>query len=388
MLFKDYFKIAIKNLRTRPLRSWLTILSVVIGVFLIISILFLSEGIKTAVLKELKMFGKDVVMIMPGETSDIITTFIGGLKLSDDDIEAVKEAEGVDLVIPMTWAAEVMRYQDEKKTVFLYGMPWEEAIELFKYDMGWTVTKGRWPIPGEKELLVGNLVPKDTFTEMKVGTQATIKGDTFEIVGVLRSLGNKQDDSMIGLDLEIFREITNVKEGAQFAIARTDPNLTPDKVVQNIKDELDKLREGEGGEDLPPISVLSSETVTDVVSNIMTLIQALIFGLASVAIVVGGIGIMNTMYTAVYERTREIGIMKAVGAKNSTVTAIFLIESGIVGLVGGIGGVALGAGLAKLIELYLQIHPMFYLKAHISPALLQTSTPSYPKLFIFIHGLK
>jgi putative ABC transport system permease protein len=76
------------------------------------------------------------------------------------------------------------------------------------------------------------------------------------------------------------------------------------------------------------------------------------------------------MYTAVHERTREIGIMKAVGAKNKTITTIFLIESGIVGLVGGIGGEILGFGLAKTVELSLEIHPVFYLKASITPQLI------------------
>ncbi len=109
--------------------------------------------------------------------------------------------------------------------------------------------------------------------------------------------------------------------------------------------------------------------MTGIVSNIMGIIQIVVFGFASIAIIVGGIGIMNTMYTSVQERIREIGILKAVGAKNSDITFIFLIESGIIGLVGGIGGIVLGLGFAKAIEIFAQIHPVFYIEASISPGL-------------------
>ena len=102
----------------------------------------------------------------------------------------------------------------------------------------------------------------------------------------------------------------------------------------------------------------------------MNMVQLAIFAFASIAIVVGGIGIMNTMYTSVHERIREIGIMKAVGAKRRTITLIFLIESGFFGLFGGLGGIILGLGLAKAVEIYLQFHPVFYLKASMSPWLI------------------
>jgi putative ABC transport system permease protein len=105
MLIKEYFKIAIKNLRTRPIRSWLTIFGIVIGVFLIVSLLSLSEGVKQTINKQLQMMGGDVIMVMPGEFSDIITTMFGGSELSEEDIRAIKKAEGVDLALPMRYKA-------------------------------------------------------------------------------------------------------------------------------------------------------------------------------------------------------------------------------------------------------------------------------------------
>ena len=101
----------------------------------------------------------------------------------------------------------------------------------------------------------------------------------------------------------------------------------------------------------------------------MGVVQAAVFAFASIAMLVGGIGIMNTMYTSVHERTKEIGILKAVGAKRSTIIQIFLIESGVIGLIGGLGGIVPGFLVAKAVQLFGQVHPVFYLEASISPGL-------------------
>ncbi len=367
---KEYIKIAIRNLRTRSLRSWLTMIGVVIGIFLIMSLLSLSEGIKTAVMQQLKMMGKDIIMIMPGEINDIMTTMMGGMELSDDDIKAIEKAEGVDVVVPMTYGGEVMRYEGEKRTVLLSGIPLKKSLDIFKNDMGFELVEGRWPIPGKREIFVGYLVPEEIFPGMKAGTQITIRGKQFKVVGVLKSVGSKQDDSQAYIDLDIYREVTGERTGAKMAMAKVELDYSTDVAVENIKESLDETRKRKRGEDLPSYTVISSEKMTDIVGNVIGLIQIAIFGFASIAIVVGGIGIMNTMYSSVHERIREIGIMKAVGARNKTIIKIFLIESGIFGLVGGIGGIILGLGLAKMVEIYSQTQNLFLLKASITPQLI------------------
>jgi len=366
---KEYIKIAIRSLRKRRLRSWLTMIGVVIGVFLIMSLLSLSEGIKTAVMQQLRMMGKDIIMIMPGEITDIVSMMAGGLELTNNDIKAIRKAEGVDVVVPMTYKGEAMRYQGEKRTVLLCGVPLGEGLDILKTDMGYELVEGRWPIPGKREIFVGFLVPEEIFPGMKAGTQITLKGKQFEVVGVLKSVGSKQDDSQVYVDLDIYREITGERTGAKMAMAKIKPDYSAEEVVENIKENLEESRKRRRGEDLPSYTVISSEKMTDIVGNIMGLIQVAIFGFASIAIVVGGIGIMNTMYTSVHERIREIGIMKAVGARRKTIIAIFLIESGIFGLVGGLGGIVLGLGLAKIVEIYCQTQNLFLLKASITPQL-------------------
>jgi len=367
---KEYIKIAIRSLRRRPVRSWLTMVGVVIGVFLIISLLSLSEGIKGAMMQQLNMMGNDLIIVMPGEISDMTTMMAGGLELTEDDIEAVRKAEGVETIVPMNYKAEAVRHEGRVKTILINGVSWEYGIDLLKNDMGWQLASGRWPIAGKKEIIVAKVVPEDIFPGMEVGDEVSIRGKKFDVVGVLKSLGNKQDDSTITMDLDLFAEVTGERSGAKMIMAKVTPGYSVDDVVENIKSNLNESRKRRRGEDLPSFSVLSSEKILDIVGNVMALVQAAIFGFASIAIVVGGIGIMNTMYTSVHERIREIGIMKAVGAKGRTITILFLIESGFFGLFGGLGGIVLGLGVAKLAEFAVRTGAGFYLKASMSPFLI------------------
>ncbi|MDP2741378.1 MAG: ABC transporter permease [bacterium] len=368
---KEYFKIAFKNLITRRVRSWLTTVGIVIGVFLIVSLLSLSEGLKGAVMQQLNMMGKDLITIMPGDISNIAASFAGG-SLSEDDIKTIKKTEGVDVVVPINYTSVVARYKDEKKTVMVYGNDWRNAMDIYKNDMGWSINYGRWPVPGKNEVVIGSIVASEMFSGIKAGSELVIKGRNFEVVGILNSVGSKQDDSMVGIDLSIFKSLTGERDGAKMAFVKIKADYLADNVVENLKRDLEDNRKRRIGEEKSDSSymILTSEKIAGIVGNVMGLIQVVIIGFASIAIVVGGIGIMNTMYTSVNERIKEIGIMKAIGAKNSTIVLIFLIEAGIFGMLGGFGGTLLGLILAKAVEIYFQIHPLFYIKAEVGPGLI------------------
>ena len=371
-MLQEYFKIAVKNLRTRQLRSWLTILGIVIGVFLIMSLLSLSQGLKNTVLQQLKAVGTDIVMIMPGSVSDIMTTLIGSVKLSEEDLNIIRKTPGVKIVIPSVYKGEIVKYQNESKTVILNGLDIRNALDVYIDDMGMKINTGGWAVPGKREVMVGSLVPTEIFPGMKINTLINIKGKQFEIVGILKSMGSKQDDSMLGMDLEIYRSVTGERQGAPQAVAKIAAGYSVEQVAKSIKANLEnqaKRRAGRQGENSS--SVFTSEAMSGIVGGIMGIIQVVVFAFGSIAVAVGGIGIMNTMYTSVRERTREIGILKAVGAKNSTIVLIFLIESGFLGLVGGTIGIMLGLGLSKMVELIaVYVWGNLLLKANFSPILI------------------
>jgi putative ABC transport system permease protein len=369
---KECFQIAVRNLRTRSLRSWLTIFGIIIGVFLIISLLSLSEGIKATITKQLRSLGGEMIFVMPGDLSNPISMFLGGTKLEKADIEAIKKTTGVDKVVTTSYQSVVGRYEDEGKTIFLGGIPWEEGKEILEKFQGWSLEEGRWPISGKREVLIGQQVVKEMFREeVKVGKEIVLKGKKFEIVGVLNSLGSKIDDSSIYLDMDLYQELTGEKRGsALMAMVKIKEGSNLDEVAEKIKENLQEARKRRAGTDVADFSVITSEKMGDIAGNILAVIQFAIICFASIAIVVGGIGIMNTMFTSVRERTREIGIMKAIGAKNSTVLTIFLIEASVIGLIGGVGGTILGTFFAKMIETYGQVHPLFYFSASITPGLI------------------
>jgi len=369
-MIKEFIKIAIKSLRTRPIRSWLTMVGVVIGVFLIVSLMSLSEGIKGAMMQQLKMMGNDLIMIFPGEMTDITTMMGGGLELSEDDIKAVKKAEGVETIVPMNYKGEAVRHEGRVKTILINGVSWEDGMDILQNDFGWSIKEGRWPTPGKKELVVGSAIQTDVFPDFEVGDEVVVSGRKFIAVGILNSLGNKQDDSTVTLDLDLFKDITGERKGAKMILARIKPGYEVDDVVENIKAELIETRKRVRGADSPSFSVLSSEKVAGIVSSLLGMIQIAIIGFASIAIIVGGIGIMNTMYMSVHERIKEIGIMKAVGAKSRTITIIFLIESGFIGFFGGLGGMILGFGVAKIVEFAVSASGSTYLQASITPQLI------------------
>jgi len=369
---KEYFHIAIRNLRTRSLRSWLTILGIVIGVFLIISLLSLSEGIKQTINQQLRSLGGEMIFVMPGDISNIMAMFTSGAKLEKEDIGAIERTRGVETVLTMSYQSLVARYGQEGKMVFMSGLSWEKGIEIMERFQGWSLKQGEWPTPGKREILIGKQVETEIFEKpVKVGSEIVIKGKRFKVVGILNSLGSKQDDSSLYLDLSLYQDLTGEKRGAaQMAMVKVRDGSDVNKVAEDIKENLSETRKRRIGTDVADFSVITSEKMGDIAGSIMAVIQFAIIAFAGIAIVVGGIGIMNTMFTSIRERTREIGIMKAVGARNSAVLIIFLFEAGIIGFAGGIGGTFLGAGLAKAIEMYGQVHPLFYFSASITPGLI------------------
>lgn len=370
---REYFRIAVRNIRTRRLRSWLTILGIVVGIFLVIALISLSSGLKNSIMKQIAALGGDVILVMPGSLDDPMMTFAGGGKLSKEDIQAVKEIRDVDVALPTDQKAEFVRFNNVQKTVFVIGMPWDEGREFLTNFQGWELEEGDWPSPGKRELLAGSLVAdKDFFGKrVQAGDEIVVNGRKFTVKGILESIGSRSDDTSIYVDWPIYQEITGDRTGEAFAImVKAKEGVSADKLADEIKVKLDEVRKRKRGEDVSDFSVITPEKMNSIAGGITGAIQAAVFLFAGISIFVGGLSITNAMYTAVRERTREIGVMKAIGATNKAIIFIFLIESGIIGLVGGAGGVTLGLVVAKLAERYAGGDNAFMLEAYISPQLI------------------
>jgi len=370
---KEYFKIGVRNIKTRKLRSWLTILGIVVGIFLVVALISLSSGLKNSIMKQLNALGGEVILVMPGSIEDPMMTFAGGAKLSKEDIQAVREVRDAEIVLPMDQRAQFVRFNNVQKSVFMIGMPWDEGRDFLTNFQGWDLAQGSWPSPGKRELIVGSLVAnKDFFgKELKAQDEIVVNGRKFKVKGILKSIGNKSDDTSVYVDWQIYQEVTGDRTGEAFTImVKPKDGVSPDDLAEEIEQALSEVRKRKRGEDVSDFSVITSEKMSSIAGGITGAIQAAVFLFAGISIFVGGLSITNAMYTAVRERTREIGVMKAIGATNKAIILIFLIESGIIGLVGGAGGVSFGLIIAKLAEHYASSGAGFALEAYISPQLI------------------
>ena len=182
-----------------------------------------------------------------------------------------------------------------------------------------------------------------------MGNKLKINGQSFEIVGILERTGDPGADRAIVASIEDVREILDIEDEFNYLVVRVSPSMDPEDAVEPLTRAMRRDRGlKEGKEDF------QIETATQLIEsfkNILVVVQMVLIGIACISLLVGGIGIMNTMYTSVLERTKEIGIMKAIGARNSDVLSIFLIESGLLGMAGGAIGVVIGASLSKFVEI-------------------------------------
>jgi putative ABC transport system permease protein len=176
-----------------------------------------------------------------------------------------------------------------------------------------------------------------------------VNGNIVEVVGVLKRFGDPGADNGIGMSEADVRAALNESEAFSYIVAQSAKGADPDAVAENVEKVVRRDRhQKEGKEDF------QVQTSTELIASfnaVLNIIQAVFIGIAAISLLVGGIGIMNTMYTAVLERTREIGVMKAIGARNSDVLWIFLLESGLLGTAGGAIGVVIGAGISKMVEI-------------------------------------
>ena len=196
-----------------------------------------------------------------------------------------------------------------------------------------------------------------------------INGKKFRVVGTLERIGNPDDDQAFIIPLETARNLFDEPDNLMVIMANLKPGFDASEVAENIKKAMRRDRDQKKGEE--DFSVQTSEQLKETVGDVLNLVQGVLVVIAGISLLVGGIGIMNTMYTSVLERTRDIGVMKAIGARNINIMWIFLIESGIIGLVGGAIGCAIGIAISKSIEYASSTQlGVDYLKASTAPELI------------------
>ncbi len=347
----DILIYSIKNLFNRRLRSFLSILSILIGVTAIYALISFGQGINSYMDGFAQEMGTDKVFLMPGGG---ITNAPGtsNILFSEDDLDFIRKIKGVDEASGMMITTGKVKYKDYKeKYPFIMGMSTEVKEKKLIEEMfaGIEVIQGRSLKKGDtlKATAGYSYIIQDRMFKKKIsiGDKIEINDVTVEIVGFYEEVGNPTDDSNVYLSKEGFKQIFDI-EDYEYIYVRTVFDQNPTDVAEKIKEKFRKHRNQKEGEE--DFTVQTFEDMMAIFSNIILVLNGVLVIIALISVVVAAINITNTMYTSILERTQEIGVMKAIGAKNKYILIIFVIESGLLGLLGGLVGIGLGYAIAKL----------------------------------------
>lgn len=323
MILKDYFKIAWLYLKSKKLRTFLTVVGVSISLILIFTLLILGSSLKNSIEEQFNKISPQTVFVLAKTSGGIFqSSFVKQLK--KDDCKYIENNPLVDVCTYLYTKFVTVEIGNDKLFVSILVTNNNFYNNINKF--GYTIAEGKAPKKGEA--LLGYLYTTDKVIKepLKIGDTIVIEGKKFKIVGFIEELGNPQDDTNIYLYEDDFKfERVNV---LQFLIKDLEE-------VDKIKDQFNKKKNGN-------FEFLTTEALLEQTRDLLNIINYAIIAIASISLIVGSLGISNTLITSVYERRRDIGIMKAMSAKNSDVFKMIIIETMIIMLLSIIIGMSLG----------------------------------------------
>jgi putative ABC transport system permease protein len=350
---------ALDSLNANKMRSMLTILGIVIGVAAVIAMLSIGRGAEASITSSIESIGTNLVYVTAGSTSENgVNTFAGSAAtLTIDDANQLAGLSNVDVVAPQTESFVQVVYQGQNTNTRLMG------VTSGYQDLGsMTLADGEFLSDTDQAnrslvVVLGSSVAETLFsgTSGVVGQRVRMNGQPFKVIGVLESKGgtgflNQDDQVFVPLSTALYRLTGGTRFRGSNVISQINLKAYNSKVVDSVVTEVTQaMRQLHGTvEGADDFTVTSQEATLQTATAVTDTLSIFLGGIAGISLLVGGIGIMNIMLTTVSERTHEIGLRKAIGALRQDIMMQFLVESMVLSLLGGIIGVALGAGIASL----------------------------------------
>src|SRR3989344_1976674 len=313
--------LALNNLKRRQVRSALTLLGIIIGIAAIISLISLGQALQGAITGQFSTLSADKLTIQNSGTGFGPPGSTTVNKLTSYDQKLIERVDHVDEVVPRLIRIGSVEYNKAKTFEYLVNILEDEKKNKIIYDsFGVTVEQGRLLNANDmgKVLLGNDFTSLEKFDkQVRVGSQISIQGKSFEVVGILERASSFQVNSVIFMTDEDLKEILKLDDEIDLLVVQVDNEKNVELTSEKIRDTLRKDRDLELGEEdfavETPLQALAS------VNNILNVINIIIVSIAAISLIIGSVGVMNTMYTSVLERTKEIGTMKAIGAKNKDI---------------------------------------------------------------------
>ena len=354
---------ALESLRSNWLRSFLTVLGVVIGVASVIILVAFGQGARHEITSQIDTLGTNVAVVVPGKLQGQ-SNFnpMGGMGLSNlkyADVDAVRSVPGVRHAAPLTFLGGGVFYGDKPASICMpIGVTAEfAAIRRLIVDSGRFFTNAELARP---VCVIGTGIKKDLFGDADpIGKEITVNFQPYEVIGTVKErsigsgvFGGEELDAIIYLPLKAVEKATGVSLLHRIFV-EVDPNANPEATVENVRQAVLKAHRNRDD-----FSLLRAKELLAMFYKIFTMLAALLLGITSISLIVGGIGIMNIMLVSVTERTREIGIRKTVGARQRDIFFQFLSEAITLSAFGGFLGIGLALLVCALVTKWLPLKPI------------------------------
>jgi putative ABC transport system permease protein len=361
MNLTENFRIALRALSANKLRSSLTMLGIIIGVGSVVALMAIGNGATAGITAQVQGIGSNLITITPGQLQQGPNQGAAQpAALYYSDYEAVlMTARNVNGVAPAFQSNATVTFESETKNATVIGTT-SEYVRLRNYNIG----QGRLPTQAEQTngarvAVIGVNVAEELFGGLTpVNRQIKVNGVSFTIIGVLEEqgssgFGSADDYVMVPLETGYDKLFgANAVEGGERKVSNIILSATSEEAVDGIIVEIERTLRREhklAPSEEADFSVLSQTQLLDTLGQITGILTAFLGAIAAISLLVGGIGIMNIMLVSVTERTKEIGLRKAVGAKRGAILMQFLVETLVLSLLGGVLGIGLGVGVAALV---------------------------------------
>ncbi len=354
---RELMKIALQAMRANPLRSVLTTLGIIIGTGIVVIVLSVGAGIEALILDQLNTFKPETLFVevrVPSEgtqaeidanTGQSLATGAQITTMTVEDANDMREHFNIEYVYAMTFAQGNMTYRNESLIPTIWAVQEDFAV-IEKLELG----SGRFFTDREDDayatvIILGSKVKEELFgNEEAIGKRVKLEGNNYEVIGVAAPIGSKW---FLDADNAVYMPVQTVQKkvlGIDYVLGIGMEMKDPELIYQTIDDLERIMRYNHNIQDPKKDDFVfrTQEQAVNIVNDVTTGISALLFAIAAISLIVGGVGIMNIMYVAVSERTREIGLRKSVGANPSAIRRQFIYESIMVTLLGGTLGIIAG----------------------------------------------